>query len=356
MKNVKFIPKTKIDQNLFGAPCAVMKRRVWPLIFVSLFFVPRVAVPVMAGDPPLLQPTLASGVVTQPPAQPATELPQVPFAVPPGGTSNSLNLLTPHQANPSAVAPSYSIAKPTEKLLSRDTSGVSKPEPISDAVRTAGKARLEAIRKNLAQKKSSQDSLASIESKHARAASAVPRKTELAPLPTQSSEQPPVCEKVGRIDELRGQIAAEPDPELRDQYKLVLAAHYVGLGDWYSAKNLYDELQANSKNPAILKAVERNLLVTHKQLQVLAENDPARREQLQLELAELHYDLGHEQAAKHMANALAQSAHDPEVKARAVELHQTDRKPSNPPVPLNLMSHPTIDPSPAVVGQKGGAQ
>jgi hypothetical protein len=57
-----------------------------------------------------------------------------------------------------------------------------------------------------------------------------------------------------------------------------------------------------------------------------------------------------------MANALAQSAHDPEVKARAVELHQTDRKPSNPPVPLNLMSHPTIDPSPAVVGQKGGAQ
>jgi hypothetical protein len=158
----------------------------------------------------------------------------------------------------------------------------------------------------------------------------VPRKVPLEPLPAKPSHLLPDCEKTTRLDELRGKAASETNSFTRERLLLDLAGHHVGQNDWHSAKAIYDDLAAQSQDPAVLEAVRNNLRVVDKKLEALAETDPARRERLELELATIHHDLGHEQASKRISEELAQKAADESVRKDAASLLEVPPKPLPP--------------------------
>jgi hypothetical protein len=77
-------------------------------------------------------------------------------------------------------------------------------------------------------------------------------------------------------------------------------------------------------------------LVVDKKLAALAAPDPTQRERLELELARLHYDLGHEQAARHLTRELARSAQAPQVREDAAKLLSAEPKATQPALPAGL--------------------
>jgi hypothetical protein len=159
----------------------------------------------------------------------------------------------------------------------------------------------------------------------------IPRKIALDPLPPLTAQTNAAsCEKLSRIEELRAAVAAATDPEERDPLRLELAGFLGGQNDWLAAKTIYDDLLATSSVPGVVEAARRNLLVVDKKLQALAAPDQAQREQLELELAAIHYDLGHEPAARRLTRALAQSAQTPQVRADAAILLQANPQATQP--------------------------
>jgi len=50
----------------------------------------------------------------------------------------------------------------------------------------------------------------------------------------------------------------------------------------------------------VLKAVERNEKVANLNLRIMLEPDPERRKQLQMDLIELHRELGHDEAVRNL--------------------------------------------------------
>ena len=166
----------------------------------------------------------------------------------------------------------------------------------------------------------------------------IPRKIHLHPLPAPGPQTNTVaCEKCRQMDELRAKIAdPAADPAQRDQWQLELAAYEVGRDNWGAAKAILDGLQATSSNAGLQTAVRRNLLVVDKKLAALAAPDQAQRERLELELATLHYDLGHEQAARRLTRALAQSAQTAQVRQDAAQLLTAEPKATQPVMPAGF--------------------
>ena len=159
---------------------------------------------------------------------------------------------------------------------------------------------------------------------------AIPRKAALDPLPPPPSGSPLDCERTSRLDELRARAAAETNSFARERLLLDVAGHHVGQNDWRSAKAIYDELAARSHDPSVLEAVRNNLRVTDKKLEALAETNPARRERLELELATIHHELGHDRASKRLSEGLAQKAGDESVRKSAAGLLQAPSRPLPP--------------------------
>ena len=100
-----------------------------------------------------------------------------------------------------------------------------------------------------------------------------------------------------------------------------------------SAKAIYEELEENSEDPTVLEAVQRNLEVVNQKLAILAESDPLRKEHLELELADLHRDLGHERAAKRLHSRLATDAKEQTIRSKARKMLSKKSKPGRLPVP-----------------------
>jgi hypothetical protein len=82
-----------------------------------------------------------------------------------------------------------------------------------------------------------------------------------------------------------------------------------------------------------LKAAQRNLRVVEKKLEALSETNPDRKEQLELELAAIHNDLGHEQAAKRLCRELLKSTKNETIRQDAERLLSTKIKPAQLPEP-----------------------
>ena len=205
---------------------------------------------------------------------------------------------------------------------------------MMEAVRNASRPLLEADRT----RSSGMIGASSAATARARATDfnqVIPRKITLDPLPPKATNLATInCEKSRRIDELRGQIAdLATDPAQRELVQLDLAGYEVGQGNWLAAKAILDALLATSSNPDVLEAVRRNLLVVDKKLEALAAPDPTQRERLELELARLHYELGHEQAARRLTRELARSAQAPQVKEDAAKLLSAEPKATQPVLP-----------------------
>jgi len=80
----------------------------------------------------------------------------------------------------------------------------------------------------------------------------------------------------------------------------------------------------------VLEAVRKNLRVTDKKLEALAETNPARKEKLELELATIHHDLGHDRASKRISQELTKKAGDETVRKSAADLLRAPSKPLGP--------------------------
>lgn len=219
------------------------------------------------------------------------------------------------------------------------------------AQRSTGRATLEADRAKA--KGASPPQTRTITAKDLK--NAAPHKLELAPLQPPQAPPPANSERGKRIEELQQELAKETDPERRDRTLLVLAAYYVGQNDWQTAKSILDDLVAISQDSGIQEAVRRNLEVVNLKLMGLSETNTVRQEQLELDLARLHADLGHEQAAKRIHRQLATTAADPIVRDTAGRLLKEPPKPTRlPPAPPNLNGQPETPP--ADPGKKGGAR
>jgi len=57
----------------------------------------------------------------------------------------------------------------------------------------------------------------------------------------------------------------------------------------------------------VLKAVERNEKVANLNLKIMLESDPERKKQLQIDLIELHRELGHDEAVRDLEKELSES-------------------------------------------------
>jgi len=190
-----------------------------------------------------------------------------------------------------------------------------------------------------------------------------PRKQALAPLTARAGSERVTCEREAKIGEVEKEVAEEQDPALRERKMLVLAANHVGQGNYGEAKRLYDELAATSADPAVTQAVKRNLRVVDKQIEIIGERDNGRRERLELELAEVHRDLGHAKAAKQICRRLAAQAKEADVKSEARRILATGLSP-RPEQHLEFLKskEPPGDAAAGdgkqgeVLEQKGGAQ
>lgn len=163
-----------------------------------------------------------------------------------------------------------------------------------------------------------------------------PRKLDLLPLPARKPTVRADCRQSTRIEELKQKTQNETDPQIRERDLLLLAGKFVGQDDWEAARKIYQELQAKSNDPAVIEAVKRNLEVVDRKLAILAETDPSRKETLELELANLHRELGHERASRRIYRRLAKTAKEPTVRFQAKELLSTKSKPRRLPVPIKL--------------------
>jgi hypothetical protein len=178
------------------------------------------------------------------------------------------------------------------------------------------------------------------------------RKLDEKPLPEIASakgDKAANCERNGRIEELEKQVAAMTDPQQRERTQLVLAGYQVGQGNWLAAQKIYQELIASSRNPAVVQAANQDLDIVNRKLTILAETNPTRREQLELDLAKVHAALGHEQAASRLYRRLAASAADPSVRNAADEMVNPGNH-APPPVSPKLKQLPASTPP------KGGGQ
>jgi len=205
------------------------------------------------------------------------------------------------------------------------------PERLA-TMKNAGKAVLDADRARLgatAIKESARPTSKELDQR-------LPRKLPLQPLPEKASGKTVACERTARSEELRAKANSETNSAARERLLLVLAGNHVGENDWLAARAIYEQLGATSNDPAVLEAVRRNLRVVDKKLEALAERDPRRREELELELAAIHQDLGHEQAAKRICRELMDSAHDESVRKAAATLHDAETRPNQLPLPPGL--------------------
>ena len=142
----------------------------------------------------------------------------------------------------------------------------------------------------------------------------------------------------------------------RDRLRLTLAGYLVGKDEWHSAKAIYDELAATSNDPAVLEASRRNLRVVDKQMEAMAESHPGRKEQLELELAALHHELGHEQASKRISRRLSGGARDETIRREATKLLETEVKLLAPPGPPGTVPQAPAPSHNPVNATKGGVR
>lgn len=135
---------------------------------------------------------------------------------------------------------------------------------------------------------------------------------------------PPNSKRVGsteraeRLLELQKEAAAEKDPHLSQRILLTVAGYHVGDDDWDKAKEIYDQLKA-SPFPEIRATTARNLNVVERNQAILAEQDSGRREWLELDLAAVHQQYGHEKASKTLYRALEKEATQPAVRQEAAQ-------------------------------------
>ena len=107
------------------------------------------------------------------------------------------------------------------------------------------------------------------------------------------------------------------NPQQAERTLLTAAGYHVGMADWEAAKEIYEQLAANTTNADIKSTVARNLVVVNRDIAIAAETDDTRRERMQMDLASLHISLGHEQAAKKIWRDLSKSAAQEEVRLEA---------------------------------------
>ena len=160
----------------------------------------------------------------------------------------------------------------------------------------------------------------------------------LAPLPT---EPPPAIRAAmqpagAQSDCCPGALPPLPEPAKDEEpgnverRQLSVAAQQVGKGDWQAAHALYREIAATTQDELLRIALRRNLEVMEKQLDIQNEPDPSRREWLELDLARIHNDLGHAQAAQRMWRDLEKRALHPDVRAQSARLRLDPPKPIRP--------------------------
>jgi hypothetical protein len=150
------------------------------------------------------------------------------------------------------------------------------------------------------------------------------QKLALGPLPT-NAPPPfiPDCERSAKIQELQTRIAHETNAFVREQDLLFLAACHIGQGDWIIARDIYKDLLQKSSDSSIRSAAQTNLKVAELQLSVLAESDSVQRELKELQLADLHQSLGHDEAAGKIYRRLSDTATSENIRQRAKEsLHK----------------------------------
>lgn len=125
-------------------------------------------------------------------------------------------------------------------------------------------------------------------------------------------------ERAERLLELQKEAAAETDPRVSQRVLLTVAGYHVGDDDWDKAKEIYDQLKL-SPFPEIRHATARNLDVVERNQAILAEKDAGRREWLELELAGVHQQYGHEKFSKTLYRALEKDATQPAVRQQAAQ-------------------------------------
>ncbi len=168
-------------------------------------------------------------------------------------------------------------------------------------------------------------------------AAAITEKLSLQPLPA----SPPAAvtgqfqntERDARIADLLKQAASAKDPRVAHRSLLTAAAHQVGKGDWVAAKGLYDQIVAESKEPGVLSAVERNLQIVNQTLAIRAEPDLHQQERLKLELAQTHLGYGHRKAARRIWQELEKTTKQPEVREEAARQQAALNPPEPPALP-----------------------
>ena len=180
----------------------------------------------------------------------------------------------------------------------------------------------------------------------AKAAPADTGKLELAPLPTEPL--PAIREAIqpagAQVDCCPGALPPLPEPAKDEEAgnverrQLAVAAQEVGKGDWKAAHDLYRQLATTTQDELVRVALRRNLEVSEHQLDIQNEPDQSRREWLELDLARIHNDLGHSQAAQRMWRDLEIRALHPDVRAQSARLRL------DPPRPTRPVTLPAVQP------------
>jgi hypothetical protein len=162
----------------------------------------------------------------------------------------------------------------------------------------------------------------------------IPQKPDTAPLDIMKPCVERNCRRSVSMEDLREKIRNEVEAGIRERDLLLLAGYLVGQDDWDGAKEIYEKLEANSNDPGVISAAQRNLEVTNRKLAILVESDPNRKEKLELDLANLHRDFGHDQAAKRIYHHLAKTANEAGVQSQAMKALSVESKPGRCPIPV----------------------
>lgn len=125
-------------------------------------------------------------------------------------------------------------------------------------------------------------------------------------------------ERAERILELEKEAKEEENPRLSQTVLLTIAGYYVGDDDWDKAEGIYEKLKV-SPYPEIRAASVRNLDVVQRNQAILSEQDSGRREWMELELAGVHQQYGHEKASKAMYRTLEKDSTLPAVRQEAAQ-------------------------------------
>ena len=139
-----------------------------------------------------------------------------------------------------------------------------------------------------------------------------------------------------RIGQLLKEADAAKSPPEAHRILLTVAGYQVGKGDWQAAKDIYEKLIADSPDPDVLHAVARNLHVTRQNLAIAEEADAGKREWMQLDLADVHENYGHHQAAKRIWKQLASTAAEEAVREKAARSLAAPQKPTELPIPAAM--------------------